>query len=148
MKENVMTSATGGVFSGYTSNGRILVVDDVPDVRKITRMILTKAGYEVIEAEDGEQAIQVINEGENPLLVDAIITDIRMPKISGVEAIHYFQLRYPRVPIIVLTGYPDMDMATEFLKHGIVDYLIKPPENTMLLQAVAKALEQRALNRL
>jgi two-component system chemotaxis response regulator CheY len=148
MKENVMTSPTGGVFSGYTSNGRILVVDDVPDVRKITRMILTKAGYEVIEAGDGEQAIQVINEGENPLLVDAIITDIRMPKISCVEAIHYFQLRYPRVPIIVLTGYPDMEMATEFLKHGIVDYLIKPPENTMLLQAVAKALEQRALNRL
>ena len=105
-------------------------------------------GYEVIEAEDGLRAIQVINEGENPLLLDVIITDIRMPKINGVEAINYFQKQYPRVPLIVLTSSPDMEMATGFLKKGIVDYLIKPAAKEQLLNSVNKAMEQRELHRL
>lgn len=143
-----MPGATGGMFAGHTSNGLILVVDDEPDVRKVVRMILTRAGYDVIEAEDGQKAIQIINEGENPLLVDVIIIDLRMPNINGIETIFYFQLQFPRVPVIVLTGYPDMDMAIGFLQKGIVDYLVKPPENEKLLQSVAKAIEQRALHRL
>jgi two-component system chemotaxis response regulator CheY len=143
-----MPGATGGMFAGHTSNGLILVVDDEPDVRKVVRMMLTRSGYDVIEAEDGEKAIQVINEGENPLLVDVIIIDLRMPNINGIETIFYSQLQFPRVPVIVLTGYPDMDMAIGFLQKGIVDYLVKPPENGKLLQAVAKAIEQRELHRL
>jgi two-component system chemotaxis response regulator CheY len=143
-----MPGATGGMFAGHTSNGLILVIDDEPDVRKVVRMILKRAGYDVIEAEDGQKAIQLINEGENPLLVDVIIIDIRMPNINGAQAIFYFQLQYPRVPVIVLTGYPDMDMATGFIKKGIVDYLVKPAENEKLLQSVARAIEQRELHSL
>jgi two-component system chemotaxis response regulator CheY len=109
-------------------------------------MTLTRAGYDVIEAEDGEKAIQVINEGENPLLVDVIVIDIRMPQIDGVEAIYYFQQQYPRVPLIVLTAYPDMEMAIGLLKKGIVDYLVKPTEQENLLNSVAKAIEQRKLH--
>jgi two-component system chemotaxis response regulator CheY len=143
-----MSVATGGMFSGHTTNGLILVVDDAPDVRKVVRMTLTKAGYDVIEAEDGQKAIQIINEGENPLLVDVIVVDIRMPNINGIEAIYYFQQQYPRVPLIVLTAYPDMEMATSLLKRGIVDYLVKPAEKENLLHAVTKAIERRELNRL
>ena len=143
-----MTEATGAMFGGHSTNGRVLVVDDEPDVRKIVNMTLTKAGYDVIEAEDGEKAIQAINEGENPLMLDVIISDIRMPKINGVEAINYFQQQFPRVPIIVLTGFPDMEMATGFLKQGIVDYLVKPVEKEKLTNAVGKAVEQREINRL
>ena len=141
-----MTGGTGGMFGGRTSNGLILVVDDESDVRKVVQMTLMKAGYDVIEAEDGEQAIQVINEGENPLLVDVIVIDIRMPKIDGVEAIHYFQQQYPRVPLIVLTAFPDMEMAIGLLKKGIVDYLLKPTEKENLLNSVAKAMERRKLH--
>ena len=141
-----MPGATGGMFSGHTTNGLILVVDDEPDVRKVVRMTLTRAGYDVIEAEDGEKAIEVINEGENPLLVDVIVTDIRMPKINGVEVIYYFQQHYPRVPIIVITAFPEMEMATDLLKKGIVDYLVKPTEKANLLNSVAKAIEQRKLH--
>jgi two-component system chemotaxis response regulator CheY len=141
-----MTGGTGGMFSGRTSNGLILVVDDESDVRKVIQMTMNKAGYDVIEAEDGEKAIQVINEGENPLLVDVIVIDIRMPKIDGVEAIHYFQQQYPRVPIIVLTAFPDMEMAIGLLKKGIVDYLLKPTEKENLLNSVAKAMERRKLH--
>ena len=143
-----MTGGTGGMFSGRTSNGLILVVDDESDVRRVVQMTLNKAGYDVIEAEDGEKAIQVINEGENPLLVDVIVIDIRMPKIDGIEAIHYFQQQYPRVPIIVLTAFPDMEMAIGLLKKGIVDYLLKPTEKENLLNSVAKAIEQRKLHTL
>jgi len=143
-----MSEATGAMFSGHTSNGRVLVVDDEPDIRKVVKMTLTKAGYDVIEAEDGEKAIEAIKEGDNPLLLDVIICDIRMPKINGVEAINYFQQQYPRVPIIVLTGFPDMEMALGFLKKGVVAYLVKPVEKEQLMNAVAKALNQRELHRL
>jgi two-component system chemotaxis response regulator CheY len=138
----------GGMFGGHETNGRILVVDDEPDVRKVVKMTLNKAGYDVIEAEDGEKAIAAIKKGENPLLLDVIISDIRMPKINGVEAINYFQEQWPRVPLIVLTGFPDMEMATGFLKEGIVDYLVKPVEKEKLIASVTKAMEQREINRL
>ncbi|WP_342348534.1 response regulator [uncultured Nitrospira sp.] len=143
-----MAETTAAMFGGHKTNGLVLIVDDEPDVRKVVRMTLEKAGYDVIEAEDGEKAIQEVQKGENPLMLDVIISDIRMPKINGVEAINYFQQQYPRVPLIVLTGFPDMEMATGFLKQGIVDYLVKPVEKEKLIKSVATAMEKRDLNRL
>jgi two-component system, chemotaxis family, chemotaxis protein CheY len=143
-----MAETTAAMFGGHKTNGLILVVDDEPDVRKVVRMTLEKAGYDVIEAEDGEKAIQEVQKGENPLMLDVIISDIRMPKINGVEAINYFQQQYPRVPLIVLTGFPDMEMATGFLKQGVVDYLVKPVEKEKLIKSVGTAMEKRDLNRL
>jgi len=139
---------TAAMFSGQASNGLVLVVDDEPDVRKVVRMTLEKVGYQVIEAEDGETAIQEIQKGENPLILDVMITDIRMPKINGVEAISYFQKEYPSVPLIVLTGFPDLDMATSLIQRGIVDYLVKPVEADKLRAAVAKAIEKREIHKL
>jgi len=143
-----MAESTAGMFGHKKTEGRVLIVDDEPDVRKVVRMTLEKAGYDVIEAEDGEKAIEAINKDENPLILDVIICDIRMPKINGVEAINYFQQQWPRVPLIVLTGFPDMEMATGFLKKGIVDYLVKPVEKEKLISSVAKAFEQRQIHRL
>ncbi|UCH90598.1 MAG: response regulator, partial [Nitrospirota bacterium] len=60
-----------------------MVVDDEPDVRKVVKLALEKAGYDVIEAEDGAQAVQEVKSGENPLMLDVILTDIRMPKMNG-----------------------------------------------------------------
>ena len=139
---------TAGMFGGQSSNGLVLVVDDEPDVRKVVRMTLEKAGYNVLEAEDGEVAIQKIKEDENPLILDVIITDIRMPKINGVEAIAYFQKEWPTVPLIVLTGFPDLEMATSMIKGGITDYLVKPVEAEKLKAAVANAMEKREIHRL
>jgi two-component system chemotaxis response regulator CheY len=129
----------------HPSLGVVLVVDDEESIRKVSRLALTKAGYEVLEAENGEKAIEVLNTGENPLTVDVILCDIRMPKINGVEAIKYFQTQYPSVQIIVQTGFPDLNLATSFMKQGIVDYLVKPVEKEKLLAAVAKAAEQRKI---
>ncbi len=136
------------LFGASTGNGRVMIVDDEPDIRKVVRMTLQKAGYDVVEAEDGQKAIEVINTGENRLMLDVIICDIRMPKINGVEAIAYFRKEYSRVPVVVLTGFPDVNMATSFLNDGVVDYLVKPVEGEKLKAAVAKAMDQRELSRL
>ncbi len=141
-----MSEFKSGFFvGGEACNGRVLVVDDEADIRKVVRMTLQKAGYEVLEAENGEKAIEVINAGENRLLLDVIICDIRMPKVNGIEAIAYFRKNYPRVPLIVLTGFPDTDMATSLLREGVLDYMVKPVEGEKLKAAVARAMEQREL---
>ena len=130
-------------FGALTGNGRVRVVDDEPFVRTIVRLILEKAGYEVLEAENGEMAIEALNTGENRLVLDVVICDIRMPKINGVQAIEYFQREYPHVPIIVLTAYPETKMAVSFVRSGVADYLIKPVDAKKLRDAVASAMERR-----
>lgn len=131
------------LFGALTGNGRVLVVDDEPAVRTIVRMILEKAGYDVLEAENGEAAIAALNTGENRLVLDVVICDIRMPKINGVQAIEYFQREYPHVPVIVLTAYPETKMAVSFMHSGVADYLIKPVDARKLKDAVDKAMERR-----
>jgi two-component system chemotaxis response regulator CheY len=119
--------------------GRILLVDDEAQVRKPIRIALESAQYEVVEAEDGEQAIQLLQSGDNPLLVDTILCDIRMPKINGTEAIQYFRDQFPSVPVVVLSGYPDVELAVSLLKQGVVDYLVKPVAKDKLLEAIENA---------
>ncbi len=138
-----MEERTAAMFSGKPCNGRVLVMDDEPDLRKVVRIHLEKVGYEVMEAEDGEKAIEEIQRGENPILMDTIICDIRMPKINGVEAVQYFQTQYPRVPLIVMTGHPDVEMSTSFLNGGVMDYLVKPVESEKLCATVAKAVDSK-----
>jgi two-component system chemotaxis response regulator CheY len=125
--------------------GRVMVVDDEEQIRKVVGIALKKAGYDVVEAEDGAKAIELINQDENPLMVDVIICDIRMPKINGTEAIAYFRAQYPSTPVIVLTGYPDVQLATSLLKDGVVDFLTKPVDRDKLLGAVKTAMEKRSM---
>src|SRR2546427_38308 len=75
--------------------GRILIVDDEESIRKALRLTLSKAGYDVVEAADGGKGIEAIGADDNPLMVDVIICDIRMPKINGLEAIAFFRQQYP-----------------------------------------------------
>ena len=125
--------------------GRILVVDDEPQVRRPISIILAKEGYQVIEAEDGEQAIQKINVGDNALMVDTILCDIRMPKINGNEAIAYFRAQFPGVPVVVMTGYPDVELAVSLMRQGVRDYLVKPVSKEELLTVIKKAVEHHEI---
>ena len=125
--------------------GRVLVVDDEVQVRKPIHLNLAKAGYEVVEASDGQQAIEALNSGDNPLMVDTILCDIRMPKINGTEAIAYFQSQYPSIPVIVMTGYPDVELAVSFMKQGVLDYLVKPVSRDELLTVIRKAVDQHVV---
>ena len=123
--------------------GRILIVDDEESIRKALRVTLSKAGYDVVEAQDGEKGIEAIGADDNPLMVDVIICDIRMPRINGLEAIAFFRQQYPSVPVLVLTGYPDIHLTTNLLRQGVVDYLVKPADKDVLIDAVERAMECR-----
>ncbi len=127
------------------AKARVLVVDDEADVRKSIRLSLTKADYDVVEAEDGEQAIEAIRSGDNPLLVSAIICDLVMPKVGGMEAIAFFRSQFPGVPILVLTGHPNIENMTDLYQQGVVDYLVKPIGPEKLLPAVEKAMQKHKL---
>ncbi len=124
------------------TSGRILIIDDEAEVRDTLRMHLESAGYKVIEAEDGEDGINQLKKGSNLLQVGLIITDIRMPKVNGVDAIEYIKANAPSKPIIVVTAYPDLDLAISLLKKGVKEYLVKPVEKVVLLGAVNKILSR------
>lgn len=125
--------------------GRVLVVDDEESIRRIAVRSLTRSGFEVVEAENGERAIAALNAGDNPLMVDAILCDIAMPKINGHEAIAYFRAQYPGVPIVVLTGYPEVDWAVSLMRAGVMDYLVKPISKDDLVTVVAKAVQSHEI---
>ena len=125
--------------------GRVLVVDDEAELRKSIRLILTKADYDVVEAEDGEQAIAAIRSGDNPLAVSAVICDLVMPKVNGMEAIAFFRSQFPGVPMLVLTGHPNIENMTELYQQGVEDYLVKPIVPETLLAAVEKAMPKHKL---
>jgi CheY-like chemotaxis protein len=91
------------------TKGCVMVVEDESDVRENIRVKLERSGYDVIEVEDGEKAIEAMGSGENSFMVDVIITDI--PKRKGLEAITYFKKNYPRISLIGLTGLPHVEMG-------------------------------------
>jgi len=125
--------------------GRVLVVDDEFDVRKSVCLILRKAGYDVIEAEDGAQGIAAIKADGNAMMVDAIVCDLCMPKVNGMEAIEYFRSQFPSVPVVVLTGTSDIPKAAALFKQGVLDYLLKPIEPVKLTEAVHRAAQGHVL---
>jgi len=119
----------------------VLVLDDEEDIRKIVRMQLDGSPFDVLEAADADEANRLLE--KHALSVDVIICDVRMPKVNGVEAVAYFRTAHPTKPIIVLTGFPDLDLAVKFLKDGVADYLVKPVEKDKLVEAVQKAAARR-----
>ena len=121
--------------------GRILVVDDDPGMRKAVRLILVRKGYEVIEAEDGEQGIATLESGDNPVKVVAVISDLIMPRGSGVEVTAYVRSHHPSIPVIVLSGSGNVQTAALLLEQGAAEYLSKPVEAGQLLAAVEKAIK-------
>ncbi|MCH7624083.1 MAG: response regulator [Nitrospinae bacterium] len=118
--------------------GRILVIDDEEDVREVLKLHLEGAGYNVLEAENGEVGIEIIRSEDNMVNIGLILCDIRMPKVNGVECVDFLRKEAPGVPVVMVTGYPDTEMATAFLKKGVKDYLVKPVEKEKLLSVVGK----------
>lgn len=118
------------------AKGKVIVVDDESDVRDVIRLQLEQKGLNVLEAEDGQKAIEILKTGDNLVNVGLILCDIRMPKVNGVECIDYFKQEAPSIPIVVITGYPDTELAIGLMKKGVKDYLVKPVEKEKLLEVV------------
>ena len=124
------------------NKGRLLVVDDEADVRKSLRLILTKAGYDVDEAEDPEAGVTLVKSGASKLPLSAIITDLNMPKINEIIVIPYLRSQFPSCPILVLSGSNKMERASNMFKKAGVEFLAKPINQEQLLGAVSKAVSK------
>ena len=122
----------------------VLILDDEVDVRAAIRLQLKDTHYDIIEAESFEAAMDLLR--DNAITVDVIICDVRMPGVDGVEAVANFQRDYPNTPVIVLTGFPDLDLAVDFMKkEDVMDFLTKPVDKDKLIAAVEKAARTHKL---
>ena len=124
------------------SKGRVLVVDDEADVRRSVRLILTKAGYDVDEAEHPEAGATLVKTGASKLPLSAIITDLSMPTVNEIIVIPYLHSQFPSCPIIVLSGSKMLDRSTKLFKDAGVQFLAKPINQEQLLGAVNKAVSK------
>ena len=120
------------------AQGKILIIDDEEEVREVLALHLKKGGFETVEAKDGAEAIQLMKKGSNLVNVGLIICDIRMPKINGVEAIDFLRQNAASIPILVVTGYPDTELAVSLIGKGVKDYLVKPVSKEKLLKTVSR----------
>jgi two-component system chemotaxis response regulator CheY len=124
------------------SKGRVLVVDDEADVRRSVRLILTKAGYDVDEAEHPEAGATMVKTGANKLPLNAIITDLSMPTVNEIIVIPYLHSQFPSCPIIVLSGSKMLDRSAKLFKDADIQFLPKPINQEQLLGAMKKAVKE------
>ncbi|KPK96412.1 hypothetical protein AMJ80_00050 [bacterium SM23_31] len=122
-------------------NIAVLVIDDESVVRNACRKILTEEGYKVILAENGREGLEKSEMG----IGDVILVDLKMPDISGMEVLKEIKIKFPRKPVIVITGYSTVDSAVEAMKLGAFDYVPKPFTPDELSLIVHKALEKKKL---
>ncbi|MCD6292572.1 MAG: response regulator [Deltaproteobacteria bacterium] len=121
----------------------ILIVDDEEDIRDILSETLENLDFEHIKACDGEEAITLLNQHHDT--IDAVICDLKMPKVSGDQVIAHGTQHYPLIPIIILTGFAQLDMALDHIRLGAFDYMTKPFRVKELQLLLNRALEFRQL---
>lgn len=122
---------------------RILVADDEERILILLEANLVAAGYDVVLAHDGKQAIQILEQER----MDAVITDMNMPEAGGLEVTDAVRRLYgPNVPVIVVTAYGSIQSAVQAMHRGVTDYLEKPFDMTDLRNCLAKWIEECARN--
>lgn len=119
--------------------GRILVVDDDETLLEVLKEILTYRGHEVVTAVDGQEAIDLLQTER----FDLIITDIVMPRKTGVDVLKMARDIDPRYPVIVITGNPSEETTEKLIRIGAYEFIVKPFDNDRVLMAVTKLLAIR-----
>jgi putative two-component system response regulator len=121
----------------------ILVVDDDAAMRKVLSLGLEKSGFGVTVARDGREALDALDSGTFDS--DCVLLDIRMPVMTGREALPHIKKRNPTVPVIMLTAFNDLSNGVDSMRDGAFDYLVKPVRLEELLQVIERAFSHRAL---
>ena len=114
----------------------ILIVDDEKNIRNGLAMAMELEGYESLTAEDGASAWALMGKKD----VDLVITDLRMPNLSGEQLLQKITSAYPRLPVIILTGHGTIETAVDAMRRGAIDFFTKPVELDRLSLVVKKAL--------
>ncbi|MCD6082576.1 sigma-54-dependent Fis family transcriptional regulator [Candidatus Aerophobetes bacterium] len=120
---------------------KILVVDDEPLVRNFLREVLEAEDYEVLTTEDGLSALKEVERGG----IDLVITDVRMPKMNGIELLKEVKKRSPSTLVVVITAYGTIENAVEAMKNGACDYITKPLSPEQIKLAIQKASQHKNL---
>jgi two-component system NtrC family response regulator len=113
----------------------VLIIDDERNYLLILEALLMDAGYAVTALDDPEMGLAYLEESE----VDVVITDMKMPKMSGKEVLEHVKKAYPHVPVIIMTAFGSIEGAVEAMRVGAFDYVTKPFANDELMLTVAKA---------
>jgi len=122
---------------------RILIVDDEKLIRWALRKYLVGFDYEVLEAEDGQQALDVLDEEG----ADLMLLDIRMPQKDGLEVLAHATEHHSEIPVVLMTAFSSVEGAVDAMKRGAFDYLMKPFNHDEVLLVVRKALQTTRLQR-
>jgi DNA-binding NtrC family response regulator len=118
---------------------RILIVEDEEKLRRVVELQLMSSGFDVDKAASAEDGLRVVDRA------DLVLTDLKLPKMDGLEFLGMIRRQNSHVPVIMMTAFGSVETAVEAMKKGATDFLLKPFSLDHLMQVVAKALEMRAL---
>src|SRR4030043_1811805 len=121
--------------------GSILVIDDDPVVCNFITTLMDKYGYSVIAYESSKKALDNLQDKK----FDVVVTDVVMPVVSGTEILGKIRDTNPDVPVILMTGYTDFDIAVDAIKKGVFDLIIKPFKPEQIIHSIEKALKYKRL---
>ncbi len=116
---------------------RILIVDDEEGLRRFLSILLTKEGYDVTAVRGGTEALEAFD--RDPF--DVVLSDIKMPGMSGIELLGAIRSRDPAVPVVMMTAYAAVDTAIEAVNHGAFHYFVKQTKNEEIKLVIKRALE-------
>ena len=117
---------------------KILLVDDEKDIREVVHLSLSDMGYQVLEAEDGDQALRIFRDTQPPI----VLTDIKMPNMDGIELLQKIKLENPETEVVMITGHGDMDLAIKSLKYKATDFITKPINVNVLEIALQRVCDK------
>ena len=119
----------------------ILIIDDERAIRNVLKDILGNEGYQVEEAADGEEGLKKFKSA----VFDAVLCDIKMPKLDGIDFLQKAKEENADVPIIMISGHGNIETAVDAVKKGAFDYIAKPPDLNRLLITIRNALDRTTL---
>jgi len=129
--------------SALQPRGRILVIDDEESLRHAIGKSLARAGFEPVEVATGRAGVDRFAEGA----IDAVLTDMRLPDIDGLDLVAIFTQMAPEIPVVVMTGYGSMDAALEAMRRGARDFVQKPFVVEDVIRLLERGLNERKLSR-
>ena len=125
----------------FSGDKVVLVVDDAPGIRDALSKILSKEGFSVLAAADGEDAVRVLQKNE----VGVVVTDLKMPRVDGAELLKIAKTISPSIEVILITGHGTVDVAVDVMKDGAFDFIQKPFNKVTVIKSIKNAFEKRSL---